>query len=202
MICGKFCTFLSTTVMETTQTNEPAAGRLLISDPFLRDPNFSRTVVCLCAHSEEGSVGFVLNRPYQQQLGALIPDLEGFDIPLYYGGPVEQQTLHMVHAIENLGTETTRIGEGLYWGADFELIVEMIKAEAIDLDRIRFFMGYSGWSAGQLLTEMEDKSWLVTPASAQLIFQTPASNIWRTAVLTLGEQFHPLVHYPLDPQLN
>ena len=188
--------------MEKPKDQMPFPGSLLISDPFMRDPNFSRTVVCLCAHGEEGSVGFVLNRPYEQQLGDLLPELEGFDIPLFYGGPVEQQTLHIVHGIKHLGGEQTRIAEGLYWGADFEMIIDLIKSAALDTDRIRFFMGYSGWSAGQLAGEMEEKSWLMAQATPKLLFETMPNQVWRNAVLSLDQQYHPLVHYPLDPQLN
>ena len=188
--------------MEPDITQQPAAGTLLISEPFLRDPNFSRTVVFLCAHNEEGSVGFVLNRPYEQDLGKLVPALEGFDVPMYYGGPVEQQTLHLVHAIASLGSEETQIADGLYWGADFDLIVDMIQNRAIDMDKIRFFMGYSGWSPGQLDGEMNEKSWLVTPGTPDLVFSSDPQSIWRNAILRLDKDYHQLVHYPIDPQLN
>ena len=76
---------------------EPAPGILLIADPFLKDPNFLRTVVFLCEHKEEGSFGFVLNRQYVNTLDELIPELEGFKIPVYYGGPVQPDTIHFLH---------------------------------------------------------------------------------------------------------
>ena len=69
---------------------EPGSGILLIADPFLKDPNFLRTVVLLCEHNEEGDIGFVLNRQYENTLDELIPELEGHQLPVYYGGPVEK----------------------------------------------------------------------------------------------------------------
>ena len=71
-----------------------APGILLIADPFLKDPNFLRTVVFLCEHKEEGSFGFVLNRQYENSLDELIPELEGHKIPVYYGGPVQLDSIH------------------------------------------------------------------------------------------------------------
>ena len=76
---------------------EPGAGILLISDPFLKDPNFMRTVVFLCEHQEQGSFGFVLNRKYENTIDEIIPELEGYKLPVYYGGPVQTDTLHFLH---------------------------------------------------------------------------------------------------------
>ncbi|HEX2627588.1 MAG TPA: YqgE/AlgH family protein, partial [Chitinophagaceae bacterium] len=76
---------------------DPGPGILLIADPFLKDPNFLRTVVFLCEHKEEGSFGFVLNRQYQNTLDELIPELEEHKFPVYYGGPVQQDTIHFLH---------------------------------------------------------------------------------------------------------
>ena len=72
----------------------PAAGILLIADPFLKDPHFMRSVVVICEHQKEGSVGFVLNKPYEQTLDALITGFEGFPLPVFYGGPVQKNTIH------------------------------------------------------------------------------------------------------------
>ena len=78
---------------------DPASGILLIADPFLKDPNFLRTVVLLCEHQTEGSFGFVLNRPIQNTLDELIPELEGHPIPVFDGGPVQKDSLHFLHQL-------------------------------------------------------------------------------------------------------
>jgi len=144
---------------------EPASGILLISDPFLKDPNFMRTVVFLCEHQEQGSFGFVLNRKYENTIDELIPELEAHKIPLFYGGPVQMDTIHFLHQYPDTITGGQEVMKGIYWGGDFDKVVEMIKNDEIDENRIRFFIGYSGWSDGQLKNELQEKSWLTVKAT-------------------------------------
>jgi putative transcriptional regulator len=75
------------------------AGALLIADPFLKDPNFMRTVVFLCEHQDEGSFGFVLNRPMEVTVGELVPALEGNALPVFHGGPVQMDSIHFLHQL-------------------------------------------------------------------------------------------------------
>ena len=86
---------------------EPAAGILLIADPFLKDPNFLRTVVLLCEHRQQGSFGFVLNKQIEQTLDELITDLEGHSLPVY-GGPVQKDTIHFLHQYPDLIPESVK----------------------------------------------------------------------------------------------
>lgn len=181
---------------------DPAAGTLLVSDPFLRDPNFMRTVVFLCEHSNQGSFGFVLNRPYEQMLDEFVPELEGFSIPVFYGGPVQPDTLHFLHNIPKRIPGSQHVISGVYWGGDFNRVIELIRNRNLDKDNIKFFLGYSGWSDGQLEEEISAKSWLTTMGNSGLIFQTQAGEIWRQAIHEMDDKYHPIVHYPIDPQLN
>lgn len=182
--------------------NDPSNGAILISDPFLRDPNFIRTVVYLCEHSATGSIGFVLNRPYEQTLDEFVPELEGFMVPVYYGGPVQPDTLHILHCIPEMIPGGQEVVKGVYWGGDFQIIIEMIKEGNLEPNKIRFFLGYSGWSEGQLEDEIKEKSWLVTLGNQELVFHPDAGAIWRDAIHELDDKYHPIVHYPIDPQLN
>ena len=136
---------------------EPSSGILLIADPFLKDPNFLRTVVFLCEHKDEGSFGFVLNRQYENTLDELIPELEGHKLPVYYGGPVQIDSIHFLHQYPAEIPGGQEVIKGVYWGGDFDAVVNLIKNEEIDTDKIRFFIGYSGWSEGQLKEEMTEK---------------------------------------------
>ncbi|HSK11928.1 MAG TPA: YqgE/AlgH family protein, partial [Phnomibacter sp.] len=104
---------------------DPAAGAILISDPFLRDPHFMRTVVFLCEHTGQGSFGFVLNRPFEQTLDEFVPDLEGYMLPVYYGGPVQPDTLHFLHRLPHLIPGGQKVVNGVYWGGDFEKVIEL-----------------------------------------------------------------------------
>lgn len=180
----------------------PTAGTILISDPFLKDPNFQRTVVFLCDHREEGSFGFVINRRFDQTLDQLIPDLEGHAVPVYYGGPVQTDTLHFIHTMPEVITGGQEINDDVYWGGNFEIVLNLIRDRALDLNRIRFFLGYSGWGDGQLKDELKEKSWLTTHGSQRLVFYTDPDVAWKTAVLSLGNEYREVINYPLDPQLN
>ena len=181
---------------------EPGPGILLIADPFLKDPNFLRTVVFICEHKEEGSFGFVLNRPYENTLDELIPDAEGYQLPVYLGGPVQMNTIHFLHQYPEEIPGGQEVMKGVYWGGDFEKAVDMIKNRTIDLNKIRFFIGYSGWGNGQLDGEMKEKSWLTVKAARNLVFHRDVNEIWKDSLKHLGGDYEIMIHFPIDPQLN
>lgn len=161
-----------------------------------------RTVVIVCEHQDSGSFGFVLNKKYEQVLGDLIADLDGSTFPVYYGGPVQLDTIHFLHRCPDLITGGFEISEGIFWGGDFEEVAELIKADKISETDIRFFIGYSGWGEGQLEEEMNQKSWITSKATPILIFPTDANNIWKDALKQLGGEYELMTNYPIDPQLN
>jgi putative transcriptional regulator len=181
---------------------EPAPGILLIADPFLKDPNFLRTVVFLCEHKDEGSFGFVLNRQYENTLDELIPELEGFKLPVYYGGPVQVDSIHFLHQYPDEIPGGQEVIKGVYWGGDFDAVVNLVKNEDADTDKIRFFIGYSGWNEGQLHTEMDEKTWLTVKATRKLIFHKNYDEIWKDSLKHLGGDYGMMVNFPIDPQLN
>jgi len=180
----------------------PAPGILLIADPFLKDPNFLRTVVILCEHKEEGSFGFVLNKQIEQSLGELISDLEDVKLPVYYGGPVQMNTIHFLHQCPDLIPESSKISDDIYWGGNFETVTALIKNNCIDVTKIKFFVGYSGWGDGQLSDELKEKSWLTVSATKGLVFDTQYSEIWKGSLQHLGGEYEMMVNFPIDPQLN
>ena len=181
---------------------DPGSGILLISDPFLKDPNFMRTVVFLCEHQEQGSFGFVLNRKYENTIDELIPELESHRIPLFYGGPVQMDTIHFLHQYPDLITGGQEVMKGIYWGGDFDKVVEMIKNDEVDDNKIRFFIGYSGWSDGQLKNELEEKSWLTVKATRKVVFHPDYKQIWKDSLKLLGGDYEIMINFPIDPQLN
>ena len=181
---------------------EPAAGILLIAEPFLKDPNFLRTVVFLCEHQPQGSFGFVLNKQIEQTLDELVTDMEGFNLPVYYGGPVQMNTIHFLHQYADLIPESIKVSHDIYWGGNFETITALIKSKSIDCKKIKFFIGYSGWGDGQLGSEMKEKSWLTVAANSRLVFNTAQDEIWKNSLHQLGGEYKSLINYPIDPQLN
>lgn len=179
-----------------------SAGKILIADPFLKDPNFMRSVIFLCEHQPEGSFGFVLNRKYQYSIGQLITDLEGYDFPVYYGGPVQPDTLHFLHRCPGLIQGGVKVTDDIYWGGEFNEAVSLIKQNKLSLHSIRFYIGYSGWSEGQLGSEMEQNTWLLTEGNRRLVFHKDIDLIWKDALKQMGGEYAQLVNYPIDPQLN
>ncbi|MEM7107605.1 MAG: YqgE/AlgH family protein [Bacteroidota bacterium] len=181
---------------------KPKRGSLLISEPFLPDPNFERTVVLLCEHNEDGSFGFVLNKLSSVTLNEIIEGVTSTKASVFIGGPVQQDTLHFIHRSSQLegGTE---IVKGLFWGGDFEQLMSIIDTREINENDFKFFVGYSGWSAGQLEEELAANSWIVTrPASPELMFDEPADKLWKIVLRKLGGRFDVYSNYPIDPRLN
>lgn len=181
---------------------EPGPGILLIADPFLKDPNFLRTVVLLCDHKSEGSFGFVLNKLIDQTLDELLENFEGFPLPVFYGGPVQTDTIHFVHQYPDLIPDAFKVNNDIYWGGNFETVTALIKNKSINLDKIKFFIGYSGWGDGQLASELDEKSWLTVGATKNLVFSTQPAEVWKGSLKHLGGEYEMMQNFPIDPQLN
>ena len=180
----------------------PAPGILLIADPFLKDPHFMRTVIFICEHQEDGSFGFVLNKQFEQTLDELMMGFEGFPIPIYYGGPVQMDTIHFLHQYPEQVPGGHEVVKGIYWGGDFEKLSEMVKNHKVDFNKVRFFIGYSGWSNGQLSNELKEKTWLTVASTRDLIFHQQPDNIWKDSLKHLGGDYELMINFPIDPQLN
>lgn len=180
----------------------PNKGVLLIAEPFMKDPNFMRSVVFLCDHTENGSFGFVLNKQYDKTLEEILPDTEGVSLPVYFGGPVEVDSLHFLHNQPDLVQGGTEVAPGVFWGGDFDLVIQQLKSGALNHNNVRFFAGYSGWGEGQLDRELKENSWITLKAEKKLVFLRNPNDIWRQSLITLGGDYEKLIHYPIDPQLN
>jgi putative transcriptional regulator len=166
------------------------SGILLISEPFMVDNNFKKSVVLLSDYSDkEGSVGFVLNRPTNLKIHELISSFPEFNSNVYYGGPVAVDTIHYVHRKGDIIPDSRKIAEGLYWGGDFNQIKFLVSNEIISNADIRFYIGYSGWSPGQLEDEMVTKSWIVGDVDFNYIFSSKIPNMWRHVMNIKGSNF-------------
>ena len=179
-----------------------APGILLIADPFLKDPNFARTVVLLCEHQDKGSFGFVINKLFDQSLDELVPEVLVNIIQVFFGGPVQMDTIHFVHQQPELIEGGFEIISGIYWGGRFESVVELINEGRLDMNKIKFFIGYSGWSSGQLESEFNEKSWILSESDTTLIFDEKEQNIWQQSLKNLGNNFAIMANFPIDPSLN
>jgi putative transcriptional regulator len=184
----------------STQINL-SAGQLLLSEPFMEDPNFKRSVVVLCEHKEEGTLGFIINKCLNMNLAEAIPDLKEFEAPLYFGGPVETDTLHFIHTLGEDLEGSLQIAPGLWWGGNFEVLSILIKAQQIKPEQVRFYLGYSGWSPGQLAEELDTNSWIPHPGSKNYIFNQ-TDMLWRKIMREKGGKYKIMSNYPEDPRLN
>ena len=134
-------------------------GRVLISEPFLNDTYFRRSVVLLTEHSEEGSVGFVLNKPVDLSVNDVLNDFPNVDAEISIGGPVNTNTIHYIHTLGESIPGSVKVLENLYWGGEFDALKELIRQDAQLSSRIRFFLGYAGWSPKQLDNELSENAW-------------------------------------------
>ena len=182
---------------------KPKTGRLLISEPFMADPNFKRSVVLLTEHGDDGSVGYILNQVGNLLLKDVIQDLWAADNQIYFGGPVAADTLHFIHRAYDKLQSGEEIGNGIYWGGNFETLKILINTNAIDESEIKFFMGYSGWDIGQLKIELERNAWMVSDIPhPDLIFGNDEEKLWRDVIVNLGPKYAHVSNFPVDPSLN
>lgn len=186
-------------------------GKLLISDPsLLQDGNFSRSVILLTEHNEENSIGFIMNKPAPFFLSELIPEVET-PFLIFHGGPVEIHNVYFIHNRPDLISGSTEIADSIYWGGDFNTVIELINKSELQYHHIRFFLGYSGWSPGQLEDEVKEGSWVVVNnTSKSKIFTRMFHNLWRSEMIKLGKQkskqdrekYIIWANAPEDPQDN
>ncbi|WP_047245462.1 YqgE/AlgH family protein [Maribacter thermophilus] len=182
---------------------KPNKGKLLIAEPSLTgDVSFNRSVVLLAEHNEEGSVGFILNKPLEYQISDLVTEIT-IPFQVYNGGPVEQDNLYFIHKVPHLIDDSIEISDGIYWGGNFEKTVALINQRIISEDDIRFFLGYSGWSSLQLNKELSSKSWIVVDNEYQShIIKKSLGTLWKEKMMELGGDYLIWSNAPENPNLN
>ncbi len=186
------------------QTNNilPKKGRILIAEPFLPGTVFNRSVVLLVAHSRKGSVGFILNKQIEFTVRDYLPDFPDFPAEVYIGGPVSTDNLYFIHTLGDLIPGSIKVLENIYWGGDFDVLKQKINLGLIDPEQIRFFVGYSGWDAGQLEIELRENSWLVNDIESHEVMNRLKMSSWKDFVLRLGKRYSIWANFPENPVLN
>lgn len=182
---------------------KPNKGTLLIAEPSLTgDVSFNRSVVLLAEHNDEGSVGFILNKPLDYDISDLIAEIE-VPFQVFNGGPVEQDNLYFIHKVPHLITNSVEISDGIYWGGDFERTIELINQRAITQKDIRFFLGYSGWASLQLDQELSSRSWIVVANQYESdIIEKSTQAFWKEKMMELGGDYLLWSNAPENPSLN
>ncbi|SNR50827.1 putative transcriptional regulator [Lutibacter agarilyticus] len=180
----------------------PSKGKLLIAEPsILNDKSFNRSVIYLTEHSKEGSIGFILNKPTEFILSDLMPEIES-DFMIYNGGPVEQENLYFIHQLPELIPNSIQISDDIYWGGNFDALTDLLNSNSIDKSKIRFFLGYSGWSEEQLTEELKESTWIVTENKFQNLLNIESDEFWKNQLLKFGGEYQIWANAPENPALN
>lgn len=183
-------------------SHEIQKGKLLLAEPaILNDKSFNRSIILLAEHNDNGTVGFVLNKPSQFSIGDLVPEIDS-EIKVYLGGPVEQDNLYFIHEIPELIPESIEIENGIYWGGNYKTVISLLNKNLIKAKDIRFFLGYSGWSQEQLEEEIKKNSWAVIEMNNTNIFQIIDASSWKEKLIELGGKYRLWANSPEDPMLN
>lgn len=168
----------------------PSRGKVLISEPFLYDEMFGRSVILLVDHSTDGTMGLVLNKPLPLSLNDVLKEFKDIsNIPIYKGGPLSTDTLFYLHTLKDV-EDSLQIGKGVYLNGDFDAIRRYI-LQGNDIDgKIRFFLGYSGWEHDQLCQEIEENTWLIGSTSiASLMNEKGSAELWKNVLGQLGGKY-------------
>lgn len=177
-------------------------GDFLIAEPFMLDPGFRRSAILLCDHGIDGSVGFIMNKPIDIDISRLLPDFPDFKLKAFYGGPVATDTIHYIHKAGDIIDDSIYIADDIYWGGSFEQIKIMIEKGLIGDDDIMFFVGYSGWSQGQLQEEITIGSWIKTKYDLNYVFNNVKSNLWKLLLQDKGSTFAVIADIKDEMNLN
>ncbi|MCH9694632.1 MAG: YqgE/AlgH family protein [Gammaproteobacteria bacterium] len=172
-------------------TDVSLTNQLLIAMPGLEDPNFSATVTLICEHNDDGALGIIINRPLNLQLSGLFeqlavddPDPDAASDPVLSGGPVGTERGFVLHDRSHSFENTLTVSDDIRLTLSRDVIDAIATGDGPRKSLVA--IGYAGWEAGQLEEEMLANSWLNVPATPELVFDTPFSERWNSAALSLG----------------
>ncbi|NMB52089.1 MAG: YqgE/AlgH family protein [Bacteroidales bacterium] len=181
----------------------PEKGKILISEPFLPDTFFNRTIVYLADHNSEGSVGFILNKKLDIRVCDAVSGFDRCKEYLSMGGPVSPDTLHYLHNQGERIPNSVSVNDNIYWGGDIEFVRDLINKNELHWSQIRFFLGYSGWSAGQLERELKENSWVIVRTRGTIALDSyNFDNTWKRVLRSLDNKYRVWADFPESPDMN
>lgn len=182
---------------------EPKTGNILISEPLMNDFHFGRSVILIVEHSvTEGTFGVIINKRLNANVSHIVDDFSDFDGPVFLGGPVADNQLFFMHTLGELIPDSCPIVDGLYWGGDVETLKSLIATGIANEDNTWFYLGYSGWDAGQLVGELVRNSWLVGEITVEQFRKTPPETMWQSFVNLQGEAYAMWKRFPKNFEDN
>ncbi len=180
----------------------PKQGRVLISEPFLSDIYFKRSIVFITEHNEQGTVGFVLNKPVKIPVNEVLEDFPEIKAEISLGGPVGTNTIHYIHTLGDLIPKSVKVYKNIYWGGDFDTVKNLVKSGLIKKDQIRFFVGYAGWKPKQLENEISENSWVISELPPEVIMKSVDDDIWKNTLKEMGKKYKLWANFPENPGMN
>lgn len=188
--------------LQINKQPSPQKGDILLSEPFLADHQFSRVVILLCEHNEEGSFGLIVNKPLEVELSSVLSDLPEAQIPIHIGGPVDQNQLFYMHQKQHVDG-CFEVCENTFLGGDYNEIKQLISTNTLTNKNMRFYIGYTGWAQGQLQQEIDERSWVVVKQNeAMNLFQEPSEDMWKELIAKQGGKYKLMADYPVNPSDN
>lgn len=187
---------------QTDKSLLPQKGRILISEPFLMDNYFKRSIVLITEYSAEGTVGFVLNKPVNMKVNEIMSDFPPIDAIVALGGPVQTNTVHYLHTLGDIIPGSIKVLDNVYWGGEFDVIKRLLESGSLHNGNIRFFLGYSGWQSNQLEDELAENAWVVSEITAQEIMSPMNKQIWNHTLNRMGKKYQMWSNFPENPQMN
>ena len=166
--------------------------------PFLLVFSF----ILITHHTDDESIGLVLNQGTKIQLKQIINDIPLGDFPVYIGGPVEKNAIQFIHTLGNIIPNSQKISKGLYWGGIFEEVVRLMSENKISKNQIRFFAGYSGWGEGQLYNEIRENGWIIHKEDIGICMKYSTEELWSDLIKTKSNKYAVWANMPKDPSLN
>jgi len=180
----------------------PRQGHILIAEPFLAGTYFNRSIILLATYGEQGAIGFILNKKVDYPVEDLFVNFPDFDSEIHIGGPVGTDSIYFIHTLGDSIPGSINIKDNLYWGGDFEVLKTKIKLGLVSSQQVRFFLGYSGWDAGQLEEEINENSWLVADVSQDDMMTIDENVMWAKSVRDMGGKYSMWENFPENPSLN
>ena len=180
----------------------PSRGDSLLSEPFLSDETFGRSVVLIIDNNTEGSMGLIVNKPLPFLVNDIIKEFQYLnDIPLFCGGPLGEDMLFFLHSIPEI-SDSIPLNDNLYFNGNFTEIKRYILQGNPIEGKIRFFLGYSGWTEGQLQQEIEENTWVIGHTLSEQVLQESHTLLWQQAMNRLGDKYQTWSRFPQIPSLN
>ncbi len=185
-----------------TKQRAPKKGDLLLSEPFMLDDHFTRSVIYLCEHNEEGSFGFIMNNTLDLKLHDFAAGFPDVNVTVGFGGPVDRNQLFFLHTIPEL-QDSIVVSSGIFIGGHYAAILEQLSKNAVSIDQIRFFIGYTGWAPNQLQQELDENAWIIaTPPESISLMTANDDTLWKDVLHALGGKYKLMADFPINPGDN